>query len=113
MHHDRRPDDTRIDRTQLFRLPILLQATTATVAATFAAAATLPDDRQPKTVRRRQTNPRPGVQPDRRAASRVPDTGDHQTRQRVSVSIKFIVVTPSSRGFFSRDIVRRDEYLEI
>lgn len=102
MHHDRRPDDPRIGRAQLRRLPVLRQATAAAIAATtFAAAATaatLPDNRQPETVRRRQADPRPGVQPDRRAAPRVPDTGDHQTRQRVSVSIQWSVVTPSSRG---------------
>lgn len=93
MHHDRCPDDTRVAHTQLRRLSVLRQAATAAIAAAFAvaaaatAAATLPDDRQPETVRRRQADPRPGVQSDRRAASRVPDTGDHQARQRVSVSI--------------------------
>jgi len=92
VHHDRHPDDTRVDRAQLRRLPFLCQATAfraaAAAAATAAATATtVPDDRQPETVRRRQADPRPGVQPDRRLTSRVPDTGDHQARQRVSVSI--------------------------
>lgn len=90
MRLDRRPDDTRVDRAQLRRLPVLRQAAIAAVAAATlaaAAAATLPDDRQSETVRRRQADPRSGVQPDRRVAPRVPDTGDHQARQRVSVSI--------------------------
>lgn len=83
VHHDRHPDDTRVNRAQLRRLSFLCQAT----AFRAATATAVPDDRQPETVRRRQADPRPGVQPDRRLTSRVPDTGDHQARQRVSVSI--------------------------
>lgn len=87
VHHDRHPDDTRVDLAQLRRLSFLRQATAFFRAATAATATTVPDDRQSETVRRRQADPRPRVQQDRRTTSRVPDTGDHQARQRVSVSI--------------------------
>lgn len=73
---------------------ILREAVAATVAAASAttvvpaatAATGIQDDRQPEALRRRETDQSAGIQQDRGAAPRVPDTSHHSTRQCVSVS---------------------------
>lgn len=69
------------------RLRFLRDTVSATVAAAPAtpivpatAAAGVQDDRQPEAFRRRETDKGAGVQQDRRAAPRVPDTGHPSTR---------------------------------